>query len=878
MEGEEVMKRLLSGIILSLLLVSIFTATFNIQPVKANGTIYIRADGSIDSPTVPISTVDNITYTFTGNIYDSIVVERDNIVIDGAGYIVQGTGSGTGIDLLSRHNVTVRNTEVTAFINGISLEGSSNTISGNNITYNDYGGILLDDTASGNLIYANYIARCQYGIWVWDSSGNTILDNDIKDNERGIYLYAYSHLNMISGNILRNNDYGVYLLRHVVYGSEPEDNRIFHNNFIENSDQVYSDSVLIENFWDNEYPSGGNYWSDYAGVDLYSGSYQNETGSDGIGDTPSVIDQYNKDNYPLMNTWIPPDFSITISQPSLVIQQGKGDSVVIKITSIEGFNQPVQLTVSGVPSGVTTTLNPEQVAPPPYGSTNSTLTVSVGATATPGNYTLNVVGSNSTLIDSVAISLVHKANIRLEITALPPPENQPPIADAGLDQSVSSGDPVQFNGFKSYDSDGSIISYGWDFGDGETATGCIVSHRFRGAMFDPEIHEPKTKSYNVILTVKDDKGATAIDTTSVTVKPLTKRVELSPTYLGTPYMETTYNWVGMDEATGEDLYVISRIDTCFGGIAGASQFFIVRRTSPSPSIPKVIWHIPLPTEWRWNTRIYTTSFTPSLWQKLLGTVCDPDSIYYTKRIFPDGTFEGIGVTTTSFMLMVATGAEIAIIAEYWDAGWARFDPNSQATSIKREQLKGMEELSDALGLLKNLIDVIYSPAELRVYDSQDRVTGLVNGEKKEEIPGSAYVNDTVIIFYPNETYRHQVVGLENGNYSLLTIFVENGTTTTFKATYIPILTSAIHQYIIDWASLREGKESANVCVGANGDNVLEWNFTADSELTREEFLKGTAPVEKFPLWIAGMAVGATAIVVAVGVFLKKRKRPPNKKP
>jgi parallel beta-helix repeat protein len=54
------------------------------------------------------------------------------------------------------------------------------------------------------------------------------------------------------------------------------------------------------NNWDDGYPSGGNYWSDYNGTDLYSGPYQNETGSDGIGDTPYVIDANNQDNYPLL--------------------------------------------------------------------------------------------------------------------------------------------------------------------------------------------------------------------------------------------------------------------------------------------------------------------------------------------------------------------------------------------------------------------------------------------------------------------------------------------------------------------------------------------------------------------------------------------------
>jgi nitrous oxidase accessory protein NosD len=52
------------------------------------------------------------------------------------------------------------------------------------------------------------------------------------------------------------------------------------------------------NTWDNGYPSGGNYWSDYNGTDFYSGIYQNATGSDGIGDTPYTMNANNQDRFP----------------------------------------------------------------------------------------------------------------------------------------------------------------------------------------------------------------------------------------------------------------------------------------------------------------------------------------------------------------------------------------------------------------------------------------------------------------------------------------------------------------------------------------------------------------------------------------------------
>jgi hypothetical protein len=81
---------------------------------------------------------------------------------------------------------------------------------------------------------------------------------------------------------------------------------IYNNHFVSNTKQVYdshmddSSTVLSVNYWDFGYPLGGNYWSDYTGVDAKSGANQTQPGSDGIGDTPYLIYENNKDNYPLM--------------------------------------------------------------------------------------------------------------------------------------------------------------------------------------------------------------------------------------------------------------------------------------------------------------------------------------------------------------------------------------------------------------------------------------------------------------------------------------------------------------------------------------------------------------------------------------------------
>jgi hypothetical protein len=117
------MNKAVSGIMLSLLiLTSMLTFAFNIKPTKAewSGTVQIRADGSIDPPTAPIRS-DRDVYTFTDNIFGSIIVERNNIIVDGKKFVLKGTGDGIGFYLEGIFNVTIRNVCINYFGWGICL-------------------------------------------------------------------------------------------------------------------------------------------------------------------------------------------------------------------------------------------------------------------------------------------------------------------------------------------------------------------------------------------------------------------------------------------------------------------------------------------------------------------------------------------------------------------------------------------------------------------------------------------------------------------------------------------------------------------------------------------------------------------------------------
>ena len=238
------------------------------------------------------------------------LINRTNLILN------PSTFNNTGcLALVNCFNITVENFSLennellVAFTQNSSIIGNTITGGGIELTYSSFvnstGNIIVDGESGFSILHSNnntvaknsIVQNKDHGISLLASSYNRVFSNDVKNSHIGVELRESSNNNTIFGNNITDNEYYGFLLCNSSY------NKIFHSNFINNGWQAICSqypSPICLNDWDNGYPSGGNYWSDYNGTDLYSGTCpQSENGSDGIGDT--IYNSYGAvDHYPLM--------------------------------------------------------------------------------------------------------------------------------------------------------------------------------------------------------------------------------------------------------------------------------------------------------------------------------------------------------------------------------------------------------------------------------------------------------------------------------------------------------------------------------------------------------------------------------------------------
>ena len=240
-----------------------------IDPIHFPDFGYLGLVNSVNITIKDLTISNNFTCLFLAYVTDSTV---ENVTA-----IAYGTSS-RGILLVASERNMLRRNVLKGNIAGVTIRSSNN--------------IIRESTITGNFS----------GIFI-QGNKNKIIENIIKESEYGLYIYGGN--NQIFENIISNNINGIYF-------ETQSQNIIYHNDFINNMNQVEA-MFDRNNIWNNEYPSGGNYWSEYVDVDELSGSYQNETGADGIWDNPYFINEYNSDKYPLVNPWSPRSKKVVIT-------------------------------------------------------------------------------------------------------------------------------------------------------------------------------------------------------------------------------------------------------------------------------------------------------------------------------------------------------------------------------------------------------------------------------------------------------------------------------------------------------------------------------------------------------------------------------------
>jgi len=415
-----------------------------------------------------------------GTYYEQLFVYLSLTIVgeDKNATIIDGREQQTVIIVSSNHVVvkgfTIRNAGLLFPGTGISVYSNSNVLS-ENIIGNNGEGISLWENSVNNTITRNIIERNIYcGISLDNSTNNMISENTIANHEHGIVITNSENNTIIGNTFMANSHCGVRL-------DSSDNNFIYHNNFVNSS--VHSHNST--NTWDNG--AEGNHW---AGIEV------EDLNGDGISDTPFAINEYNRDNYPLVERWstlrIHNAFvwnaktyevttysnctvaSFSFSHPAKQISfnvTGPFDKVGFCKVTIPKLLLvgPWQVLINGMAADTTKVAN----------DTHSSL----GFTFSFSTQKVKIVGTEA--LDTI-----------------------PPTADAGPDQIVNENTQVTFDGSRSSDNVG-ITNYTWTFVEKtpRTLTQMNPTHTFN-----------TPGNYTVTLKATDAVGN--YDTDTVTVRVL----------------------------------------------------------------------------------------------------------------------------------------------------------------------------------------------------------------------------------------------------------------------------------------------------------------------------------------------------------------------
>jgi len=390
-------------------------------------------------PAINNATDGDTILVYNGTYRENVIVNK-MLNLTGIGMpTIDGMNKGNTVKIEANNcmikNFKIINSSSAWNIAGIHITSSNNIIANNTISSNNGHGIGI--YSGTNEIYSNTLSSNGWaGVGIYSGS-NTIYSNNIHDNENGFRLFE-SGSNVIHSNIIKNNDYGFY---HYASSS----NTIYSNIISSSSaDAFYIWSSSDNKIYDNEI-SGSD-----KGFEIWIYSSRNSIYENNITNN-------NKGVYIYYPGWASNN---NLFYHNNLIENSENN------TWDECSNNWYSAALE------------EGNYYDDYGGTDEN---EDGIGDTPYNIS---VGDNQDLYPLMESYVEVK--------------NKPPVASFYFSpENPVVNETIIFDASLSFDTDGNITAYEWEFGDGANATGEIVNHSYSSA-----------GNYTVNLTVTDDRGAT----------------------------------------------------------------------------------------------------------------------------------------------------------------------------------------------------------------------------------------------------------------------------------------------------------------------------------------------------------------------------------
>ena len=526
--------------------------TDGITAAASDDTVYVK------SGTYNEHVIITKNLTLTGENKDSTTINGGS-----TDHVIYVSGSSMNQIQVYISGFTIQNAGGIRYHNIAFSYATKGEITNNKIISDDQSGGIQLDHCQEITIQNNIISNKVAGISLILSENNVIQNNILEDNQKGIHLSSYSNNNQIRGNTIRSNsEFGVYV-------SQSSANVFSLNDFTGNS-QNAQDSFTNAwsanskgNYWDdyNNYDSNGDGIGDvpytipgggntdpyplgyFKGHDQPSGENQPPTARlPSISPNPAMLgetiyfsgDGVDTDGYITGYSWQSTPSGVQSTQKSFTSSNLPVGSYTIsfKVQDNDGAwsdEKTVVLTVTQsrnkIPVAVIDSITPNPVE---YGKSVhfSGYGIDQDGSIIAWKWTSSLDGDIGTQASFATISLsagTHTISFQVqdndntwsnkttqELVVFPlssaDPSANPPVAEAGGPYAGSTDNDITFNGSGSYQTNGTITTYRWTYGDEFSGTGMSASHRYSS----PGI-------YTVTLRVTGDDGRTATDTATVSI-------------------------------------------------------------------------------------------------------------------------------------------------------------------------------------------------------------------------------------------------------------------------------------------------------------------------------------------------------------------------